>query len=135
MEQCTDITKEDDQQTNYEFISLCCEAFNEANRTSRPDVSIRYSSIVELYTMLFEAVIFFALLMYLDSGSYGQLRSFVSSKVGRRRMLRTTVDEDLEREEQHVRALIASHDLSQEALAVLELSKVNVASYLTIEIS
>ncbi|EEC04725.1 ABC transporter, putative, partial [Ixodes scapularis] len=70
------------------------------------------------------ALLFAVLLMYRDSGSYGRFRTFLRAKVHRRRIWpQPQQDEDLVREETHVRSLIASHELRDEVLAVLELSK------------
>lgn len=108
-----------------EFTETCCAAFLRSDKTSIPEVRLPYTALIEAFVMIGEALLFAVLLMYRDSGSYGRFRTFLRTKVHRRRTWpQPQQDEDLVREETHVRSLIASHELPNEVLAVLELSKV-----------
>ncbi|CAN8010103.1 unnamed protein product, partial [Ixodes pacificus] len=107
-----------------EFTETCCAAFLRSDKTAIPEVRLPYTALIEAFVMIGEALLFAVLLMYRDSGSYGRFRTFLRTKVHRRRIWpQPQQDEDLVREETHVRSLIASHELPDEVLAVLELSK------------
>ncbi|CAN8004393.1 unnamed protein product, partial [Ixodes hexagonus] len=112
------------KESSDEFIDNCCDAFSRSGKTAIPEAQLRYTSLVEPFVMIGEAVLFVVLLMYRDSGSYGRFWAFLGTKVQRRRGWQHSVrDDDLAREEAHVRSLIASHELPNEVLAVLEMSK------------
>ncbi|XP_064476304.1 uncharacterized protein LOC135390539 [Ornithodoros turicata] len=126
-----------DVELKSEFASECCPHFNSPknNRTRIPVIESQFNMSSSTSYMIAEAVLFFAVLTYFDSGSFGQLRTYVRTKVSRKQAAAGEVDEDVKGEEDRARDLVTSRKFDAEMMGVLELSKKHRKQYVVSNIS
>nr|XP_054928920.1 ATP-binding cassette sub-family A member 17-like [Dermacentor andersoni] len=121
------VAVQEERQNNADFVEYCCPEFMALGHTKVPDFQPSVFDVVEVFFMLLEGAIFFALLLYLDGGGLSRFRENDGPmQKGTRRVapVHTTMEEDVEAEEARVRSQALDNKLETDVVAILEFCKV-----------
>ncbi|XP_064476771.1 ATP-binding cassette sub-family A member 2-like isoform X2 [Ornithodoros turicata] len=123
------------QDVKSEFAQYCCDRFNAVNRTRVPEVPLTFQITTSKLVLTIEAIIAFLVLAYIDSSSFGQLRTFVHTKVSKKNVVNAEMEEDVKKEESRARSLVTSRKFIKDQIGVLELTKGHKGRYAVNNIS
>ncbi|XP_075723982.1 phospholipid-transporting ATPase ABCA3 [Rhipicephalus microplus] len=119
------VAAEEERRKSGEFVEHCCADFLASGAAQVPDFRPTMSDIDEVFVMMLEGVVFFALLLYFDGGEWPGVEAIVRSRKKQSRVvpLHETMDDDVEAEEARVRNEVLSHTMGTDMLSVLEFCK------------
>ncbi|KAL1446531.1 hypothetical protein MTO96_044559, partial [Rhipicephalus appendiculatus] len=119
------VAAEEERRKNAEFVEHCCADFLASGAVQVPDFRPTLSDVDEVFVMMLEGVLFFVLLLYLDSGHWPGMRGLFGSRKTESRVLplHDTLDEDVEAEEARIRNEVLTQSMGTDILAVLEFCK------------